>query len=82
MENNAPLKTQQKHVSPIFETENHDTRLYVGDCREIMPLLPDHGNIDLIFADPPFNWDVPYGGWEDNMPRGEYEKFTFERIYA
>ena len=25
-------------------------------------------SVDLIFADPPFNWDVAYGEWDDSMP--------------
>jgi site-specific DNA-methyltransferase (adenine-specific) len=43
-----------------------------------LPSLPEKGTVDLVFADPPFNWDVPYDGWGDNMPRDEYERFTFD----
>ena len=82
MKNNTLFELQQKPISPSFKAEDPDTRLYVGDCRDIMPSLPDHGTIDLIFADPPFNWDVPYDGWEDNMPRKKYELFTFEWLDA
>ena len=44
----------------------------------MIPNLPDHGEVDLVFADPPFNWDVPYDEWSDGMPRAEYERFTFD----
>jgi DNA modification methylase len=47
-----------------YRLENSDTQVYVGDCREVMNALPEK-SIDLIFADPPFNWDVPYGEWDD-----------------
>ena len=81
--------TVAKH-EPLFEAEaiptyldqHPDTRLYVGDCRDILPGLPDTGCVDLIFADPPFNWEVPYDGWEDNMPRNEFERFTFDWLDA
>ena len=72
----------QKEISPDYTKQNPDTRLYVGDCRNVLPTLPDKGTVDLIFADPPFNWDVPYDGWEDNMPRTEFERFTFDWLDA
>jgi len=69
-------------ITPDYTQQNPDTRLYVGDCRNVLPALPDTGTVDLIFADPPFNWDVPYDGWEDNMPRTEFERFTFDWLDA
>jgi len=70
--------TGSAKLKPASEASDPDTRLYVGDCRDILANLPDKGRVDLIFADPPFNWDVPYDGWRDGMPRQQYEKFTFE----
>ncbi|MDP7006104.1 MAG: DNA methyltransferase [Phycisphaerales bacterium] len=63
---------------PKYESTNPHTRLYVDDCRNILPAISDEETVDLIFADPPFNWDVHYDGWEDNMPRSVYERFTFD----
>lgn len=74
--------TLEEQPTPSFELQLPDTRLYVGDCRDILPALPDKGRVDLIFADPPFNWEVPYDGWEDNMPRAEFERFTFDWLDA
>ena len=57
-----------------------DTSLYVGDCRKVLPRLQAeyaHG-VDLIFADPPFNWEVKYDGWDDGLSRDEYLRFTYE----
>lgn len=65
-------------LQPAFHATDPDTRVYVGDCRDVLANLPDRGHVDLIFADPPFNWDVPYDEWRDGMPRAEYERFTFD----
>jgi site-specific DNA-methyltransferase (adenine-specific) len=65
-------------LAPAFHAADPDTRLYLGDCRDVLANLPDKGKVDLIFADPPFNWDVPYDEWRDGMPRAEYERFTFD----
>ncbi len=69
-------------ITPTYSQQNPDTRLYVGDCRDIVPNLPDRREVDLVFADPPFNWEVPYDGWEDNMPRNVFERFTFDWLDA
>jgi site-specific DNA-methyltransferase (adenine-specific) len=63
---------------PAHHADRPDTRVYVGDCRDVLANLPDRGEVDLVFADPPFNWDVPYDEWNDGMPRTDYERFTFD----
>ncbi|MBV9125607.1 MAG: site-specific DNA-methyltransferase [Planctomycetes bacterium] len=60
---------------PTYHLEDPETAVYVGDCRQVMKALPEQ-SVDLIFADPPFNWDVPYGEWDDARPREEYLAFT------
>lgn len=65
-------------IKPFLSDSGPDTRLYLGDCRDTLANLPDRGSVDLVFADPPFNWEVPYEGWKDGMPRREYERFTFD----
>lgn len=62
---------------PEYHLNNPDTKIYIGDSRVVLPTLP-HESVDLIFADPPFNWEVKYGDWKDNLPRDEYLKFTYE----
>jgi DNA modification methylase len=54
----------------------------VGDCRDILPgLLPSlRGGCDLIFADPPFNWNRAYDKWDDRLPEEEYLRFTYDWI--
>jgi site-specific DNA-methyltransferase (adenine-specific) len=64
-----------------YQLDDPETAVYVGDCREILRVLPK-GSVDLIFADPPFNWDVPYGEWDDARPREEYLSFTHQWLDA
>lgn len=56
--------------------------VFIGDCRErlkgLMPAL--RGRVDLIFADPPFNWNRAYDRWNDSMPEREYLEFTYAWI--
>jgi len=65
-------------LQPAFEAADPQTRVYVGDCRDLLARIPERGSVDLIFADPPFNWDVPYEKWNDGMPRDHYERFTYD----
>ncbi len=77
-----------------------DTRVYIGDCREVLPRIPEvrKGQVDLVFADPPFNWNRDYDRfkqngpgaaetdeyktWEDGMKREDYLDFTYGWINA
>ena len=77
VEPHQPIMLEQP-LEPKFQKRRPDTRVYVGDCRDVLANLPDKGQVDLIFADPPFNWDVPYDEWQDGMPRDAYERFTFD----
>ncbi len=62
-------------LKPQFHLDDPTTDVYVGDCRKVLAQLPA-GSVDLVFADPPFNWDVKYGEWDDSRPREEYISFT------
>jgi len=67
-------------TAPSFTIIQPDTRVYVGDCRGVVPMLPEARarKVDLIFADPPFNWNRAYDKWDDSMPREDYLRFTAE----
>jgi DNA modification methylase len=56
-----------------------DPRLdvYIGDCRDWLPKLNLEGKVDLVFADPPFNWNRAYDKWDDSLPQQEYLNFTY-----
>jgi DNA modification methylase len=67
-------------------------RAWVGDCREQLPRIPEvaSSSIDLVFADPPFNWNRDYNKhttpnsednrvWDDKaMSSDEYTRFTYD----
>ena len=69
---------------PAFTLEKPRTRVYVGDCRSLLPRIPEvaAGAVDLVFADPPFNWQVKYDKWHDGMGRDEYLRFTYDWLDA
>lgn len=86
----ADLKAGSKadsHAAPAPTTtiphpEGHTARVWVGDCRDILPKLPEvrDGRVDLVFADPPFNWKRKYDRWDDNLAEDDYLTFTFDWI--
>ena len=67
-------------------------RAWVGDCRLQLPNIPEvaSSSIDLVFADPPFNWNRDYNKhttpnssenqvWDDKaMSSAEYTQFTYD----
>lgn len=57
------------------------SRIIIGDCREVLPQLPE-GAADCIFADPPFNLGEAYSVWRDTMPGREYREFTRQWLAA
>jgi site-specific DNA-methyltransferase (adenine-specific) len=64
-----------------YHLDGPETEIHVGDCRQALERLHE-SSVDLIFADPPFNWDVQYGDWDDSKPREEYLKFTHDWLDA
>jgi len=68
-------------TKPTYHLGHPATDIYVGDNRDILPQIRE-ASADLIFADPPFNWDVKYGKWHDNMSREGYLKFSYEWLEA
>lgn len=59
-----------------------EASFWVGDCRELLPRIPAcrDRNVDLVFADPPFNWNRAYDKWDDQMPEDDYFQFTYDWI--
>ena len=70
--------------TPYFEDKEHGITLYCGDCREILPLLPDK-SVDLTVTSPPYNLGnnhhtkkkkhVPY---DDEMEEKQYQEFQIQ----
>jgi site-specific DNA-methyltransferase (adenine-specific) len=72
-------RTRTGVLKPTHALKDPDTRVYVGDCRAVLPRIPEVSEraVDLVFADPPFNWKRAYDKWDDDMPDAEYLAFTY-----
>lgn len=80
----AAPPTPSTPAPPTPDLHDGDARVYIGDCREIIGRIPEcaAGEVNLIFADPPFNWRRAYDEWNDDLPATEYLEFTFDWIDA
>lgn len=80
-------RTRKRTPAPLVipaEPGKPEAVIHVGDCRQHLAALRSAlaHRIDLIFADPPFNWNVPYDRWHDGMPREDYLQFTRDWLDA
>ncbi|AGA29576.1 adenine-specific DNA-methyltransferase [Singulisphaera acidiphila] len=55
----------------ITKLEDASTTIYHGDCLDVMRELIADGQVDLIFADPPYNLGKQFGESEDKWPSDE-----------
>ena len=76
----AALTVPAAAPEPDFKLADPEARVYVGDCRELLPQIPEcaAGKVDLVFADPPFNWNRAYDKWDDKLAEDEYLAFTYD----
>ena len=73
----------RRAVKPICSLNAPMTRVYRGDCRDVLPALRHvRGKVDLVFADPPFNWRRAYENTTDALPRSGYITFTHDWLAA
>ncbi|MEM1330265.1 MAG: DNA methyltransferase [Planctomycetota bacterium] len=74
------VKTTKYGLEIPKSTRGPKAEIHVGDCRELLPKLRPvkAAGVDLVFADPPFNWKRAYDRWDDDMPWEEYRAFTEE----
>lgn len=58
----APTVSAPTAPVPTYAASDPDTRVYVGDCRATLRALAEvrEQRLDLVFADPPFNWKRDY----------------------
>ena len=86
---NSSKSSRHRNTSPPAQRENpaskprqlERNRLYLGDCRELLPLVPDC-SVDLVLPDGPYfldglgnNWDAdrirrPHKGTVHHLPSG------------
>jgi DNA modification methylase len=77
----ASPKKRSKPWVRTHRVSGMEARVHIGDCREILAGLPEVKNreLDLVFADPPFNWARDYDrhragdAWDDKrLAEDEY----------
>jgi site-specific DNA-methyltransferase (adenine-specific) len=61
-----------KTMKPFFEAES--LRIYNADILEIDAIEED--SVDLIVTSPPYDVDIKYQNYDDNLPYGQYLEFT------
>lgn len=64
----------------VVRPKHPEAIVHIGDCRQTLASLPEvrESRLDLVFADPPFNWNRAYDQWNDSMPREDYLEFTYQ----
>jgi site-specific DNA-methyltransferase (adenine-specific) len=82
----ADAIAQKRNIVPISATASERKRaaweVTTGNCVDVMAQA-EPGSIDLIIADPPYNYDVDYGDhYDDDRPREEYLKWCQSWIAA
>lgn len=50
-------------------------KVYCGDSRKVIPSKIPIESVDLVFTSPPYNANVEYDNWDDNMPNKDYLQF-------
>lgn len=66
------LTPSKKYDETIFNiSEKMFDVVHCGDATEILKHHPDN-SIDLVFADPPYNLDKPYGSYDDERENKRY----------
>ncbi len=67
-------RTREPRPSHEIPHNGVSAHIYCGDCRKLLPKIPPcaRAEVDLIFADPPFNWKRGYDAWNDDLPDDEY----------
>lgn len=83
MTRTAAIPSRERAPAPKHRIGD-EVRVYVGDCRDVLPRIPEcvAGAVDLVFADPPFNWKRAYDKWDDDLPDDEYLQFTYAWLDA
>lgn len=46
-------------------------KIHLGDCLEIMQQIPDE-TIDMVITSPPYNLQIEYNSYEDNLSKEDY----------
>jgi len=72
MDNRELLESKEEKI--FFETKKKDIRIINDDF--LTTNLIENNSVDLIVTSPPYNVDIHYNSFEDNMPYEKYLEFT------
>ena len=61
---------------PLSPSRKGTARLVHADFLEQAPQLVETGSIDVIVTSPPYNFDIGYSKYKDDLPRSEYLEWT------
>ena len=73
-------KISEDPVVPYWRLVDGRAEIYVGDCVRVMKDWSP--NVNLLFADPPFNISHPYDVYKDNKAKQVYLNWTREWVAA
>lgn len=71
------IKVMREKLQSFRREQIGDCTLYLGDCREILPLLP---KVDAVVTDPPYGIGFKYASHIDDA--SEYQEFLWPIIEA
>ena len=73
-----PKLPDEEFVNDEGNWTDKDITVHCGDCLKVLPTIKD---VDLVFADPPFNIGYKYDGYNDNKPDAEYIGWCRQWLY-
>jgi site-specific DNA-methyltransferase (adenine-specific) len=59
----------RKQIKPYWQSKDSCVTLYCGDCREILPQLPE-GSVDAVVTDPPYGVEFAGKGSKEKTRNG------------
>lgn len=65
----------RRTATPTPSRQGRATLIH-GDFLVQAPARVEDGSIDVIVTSPPYNFDIGYGSYKDNLPRAEYLAWT------
>ena len=66
------IDTMREKLASYHRVQIGDCDLFLGDCRELLPLLP---KVDAVVTDPPYGVALGVGKSNNNRHRDEYASF-------
>jgi DNA modification methylase len=62
---------------PYFRDDSADIAIYCGDCRELLPKIPDK-SIDLVLTDPPYGINMAANPFRQKFEKADWDVAPIE----